>query len=58
MARGTSFMVTDSAIQFLKRKWVRCAKAYGEGPWVDFEPVITTEDESLTWAATDFGEIE
>lgn len=57
MPHGTSFMVTDHAIQFLKRKWVKCAKAYGVDPWVDFEPVVATEDESLTWAATDFGDV-
>jgi len=58
MPTATTYMVNNSAIQFLKRKWVRCAKAYGTDPWLDFEPVVTTEDESLTWAATDFGEIE
>lgn len=58
MGHGTSFMVTDHAVQFLKRKWVKCAKAYGVDPWVDFEPVVATVDESLTWAATDFGEVE
>ncbi len=58
MPTGTSFVVTDGAVQFLKRKWARCAVTYGNGPWVDFEPVVATVDESLTWAATDFGDLE
>jgi hypothetical protein len=58
MPTATTYMINNSAVQFLKKKWVRCAKAYGEGPWVDFEPVVQTEDESLTWSATDFGDVE
>jgi hypothetical protein len=58
MPTATTYMINNSAVQFLKRKWVRCAKTYGVDPWLDFEPVTQTEDESLTWAATDFGEIE
>lgn len=56
MGRGTVFTVTDFAVQFLKRKWVKCATAYGTDPWLDIEPVTDTEDEAMTWAATDFGE--
>lgn len=58
MPTATTYTVNAQAVQFLKRKWVRCAKAYGVDPWVDFERVVQTEDESLTWAATDFGEVE
>jgi len=57
MPTATTYMINNSAVQFLKRKWVRCAKAYGTDPWLDFEPVVATEDESLTWAATDFGDV-
>lgn len=57
MGTGTTYVVTLGAVQFLKKKWVRCATAYGVDPWVDFEPVTITEDESLTWAATDFGDV-
>lgn len=57
MERGTTYMVTKSAVEFLKKKWVRCAEAYDVDPWVDFEPVTRTVDESLTWAATDFGDV-
>jgi hypothetical protein len=58
MPTATTYAVNAQAVQFLKRKWVRCAKAYGVDPWVDFERVVQTEDESLTWSATDFGELE
>lgn len=58
MPTSTSYVVTQGAVQFLKRKWGRCAKTYGVDPWVDFQPVVQTEDESLTWAATDFGDYQ
>ena len=35
MGRGSVFTVTDFAVQFLKRKWVKCAKGYGTEPWLD-----------------------
>ncbi len=58
MGRGSVFTVTDFAVQYLKRKWVRCATGYGTDPWIDIEPVTSTEDEAMTWAATDFGDTE
>lgn len=57
MPTSTSYVVTQSAVQFLKRLWGKCAVAFGTDPWVSFQPVVQTEDESLTWAATDFGDI-
>lgn len=58
MPTAGTYVVTQGAVQFLKRKWAECAKAYGVDPWLDFERVVQTEDESLTWAATDFGEVQ
>ena len=58
MPLHTHYMATQFAIQFLKRKWVRCAKAYGTDPWLDFEPVRTTADEELFNSASDFGDFE
>jgi hypothetical protein len=57
MPTANIYMINNSAVQYLKRKWVRCALAYGTDPWLDFEPVMTTVDEELSWAATDFGDI-
>ena len=56
MVKGSTFTVTDYAVQFLKRKWVRCAKTFGTDPWIDVEPIVRTEDESLMFSATDFGD--
>lgn len=56
MHRGTTFAINDSAVQFLKRKWVRCAQTFGTDPWIDIEPVSQTVDENLNWSATDFGD--
>ena len=58
MPTAGAYVVTQGAVQYLKRKWRRCAETYGKDPWVDFEPVVATVDESLTWAATDFGDTE
>lgn len=58
MGSGSAYVITLGAVQFLKKKWVRCATAYGTDPWVDFEPVTQTEEETLPWAATDFGDTE
>lgn len=58
MVKGTTFLVTDHAVQFLKRQWRLCALTYGTDPWVSLEPVTRTEDEALGFAATDFGEIQ
>jgi hypothetical protein len=58
MNQGGSFEVTKNAVQYLKRKWRKCAETYGVQPWVDFEPVRATVDEELTFAATDFGDLE
>lgn len=57
MNQGGSYEVTKTAVQSLKRKWKRCALTYGTAPWVDFEPVRATVDEELTFAATDFGDL-
>lgn len=58
MGRGSVFTVTDFSVQYLKRKWVRMATTYGTDPWLDLEPITRTEDEAMTWAATDFGDTE
>lgn len=59
MPKAGTYIVTHGAVQYLKRKWRRCAEAYGTDPWVDFEPVTTTVDESINqWVATDFGDTE
>jgi hypothetical protein len=57
MVKGGTFAVTRNAVQALKRKWRKCALAYGTAPWVDFEPVRATIDEELTFAAADFGDV-
>lgn len=59
MPTANTYVITQGAVQGLKRKWARCAKTYGTAPWVDFERVVQTEDESLNqWLATDFGDVE
>jgi len=58
MGRGAVFTVTDFAVQFLKRKWVRCAKEYGALPWLDIEPITATVDEDMPFMATDFGDTQ
>ena len=57
MPPGTTFTVTEFAVSSLKRRWRICAETFGTDPWIDIEPVTRTEDESLTFAATDFGEV-
>lgn len=56
MGRGGHYTTTQYAIQFLKRKWVRCAEAYGTMPWIDFEPVTRTEEDELPPWGSDFGD--
>lgn len=56
MGRGTAYGITDSAVQWMKRKWVKAAETYGTDPWIDFEPIVQTDEDTLHWAATDFGE--
>jgi PDDEXK-like uncharacterized protein DUF3799 len=58
MEKGTTYTVNEFAVQWLKRKWRENYLAYGVDPWIDIEPITRTTDESLTWAATDFGETE
>ena len=58
MQKGSTYTINEHAVRFLIRKWASCAKAYGTDPWVDFEAVTYTEDESLPWAATDFGDTQ
>lgn len=58
MGVGTTYTITTYAVQFLKRKWKECVENYGyDTPWLDVEPITRTEDESLSFAATDFGEV-
>lgn len=57
MPKAGAFISTDYAVQMLKKKWAKCAQTFGVLPWVDAEPVVATEDEALTFAATDFGTI-
>lgn len=59
MRRGATYDVTQMAVQWLKRKWLRCAETYGTDPWLDIEPITVTVDENLnSWTATEFGENE
>jgi hypothetical protein len=57
MPHNGTYLVTHGVVQALKRKWRKCAETYGTDPWLDFEPMVATADEDMTWAATDFGDI-
>jgi hypothetical protein len=55
MTLGSHYTATKWAVGYLRRKWKRCALAYGTDPWLDFEPVVATVDEELPPWASDFG---
>lgn len=55
MTLGSHYTATKWAVGYLRRKWKRCALAYGADPWLDFEPVVATVDEELPPWASDFG---
>ena len=57
MPHNGTHLITQGVVQALKRKWRKCAEAYGVDPWLDFEPVVATADEDMNWAATDFGDV-
>lgn len=56
MHKGTVYSVTEAVVEFLLRKWRRCAAEYGSLPWLDIEPVQTVIDEHIPLSATDFGD--
>lgn len=58
MIDGSTLEINRMAMLMLMRKWRKCALAYGTDPWLDIEPVRATVDEELTFAATDYGDID
>lgn len=58
MDKGGAYTATEYAVQSLKRKWKMCAETFGTDPWLDIAPIVRTEDENLTFTATDFGNQE
>lgn len=58
MHKGSTLEINRIAMGMLMKKWRKCAETYGVDPWLDIEPVRQTVDEELTWAATDFGDLD
>lgn len=58
MPLGSHYTVTSYAAKMLKAKWGHCAKTYGTDPWVDFEPVVATDDMGIPDWASDYGDFD
>jgi hypothetical protein len=58
MTKGSTLEVNRIAMTMLMKKWRHCMIKYSTDPWLDLESVRATVDEELTWAATDFGDID
>lgn len=58
MHSGTVYSATEYVVNFLMRRWRRCAEAFGVEPWVDVQPIERIVDENIPLSATDFGDSE
>lgn len=44
---GSVHMITESAVQTLKRRWVECNRTFGTDPWLDIAPIAQTVHEDI-----------